>query len=69
MHNLLRLDDYENIDEQFKEIAIRGSQILDRTYACCTEFRKLYYNKEYKFVFPEEAMKKCNCNSKSNKAE
>ena len=69
MHNLLRLDGYENIDEQFKEIAIRGSQILDRTYACCTEFRKLYYNKEYEFVFPEEAMEKCSCKPNLNKAE
>lgn len=69
MHDLLQLDDYESIDEQFKESAVQGAKILDRTYACCTKFRELFYNEEYEFVFPEEAMEKCTCNRNTAKTE
>lgn len=62
MHNLLKLDYYENMDDEFKNICIEGFKILNDTYDSCTKFRKIFYDKDYNFVFPKEAMEKCSCN-------
>ena len=61
MHNLLQLEYYENMDAEFKKIALDGKALLDQTYASCTKFRKEFYADEYEFVFPESAMERCSC--------
>lgn len=66
MHNLLQLEIYENMDKQFEENAKEGLVLLNRTYASCTLFRKLFYTDGYKFIFPEEAMDKCSCKPRNN---
>ncbi len=67
MHNLLQLDYYENMDNDFKRVSIEGMEILKDTYKACTEFRKNFYNSNYEFKFPKEVMEKCRCNPKENK--
>ncbi len=64
MHNLLQLEEYEDMYNQFKESSEEGFTLLQETYKSCTEFRKIYYSDNYVFEFPEEAMEKCNCKPK-----
>lgn len=67
MHNLLRLEYYESMDAKFEACAIRGQELLQQTYDCCTKFRKDYYTEGYVFTFPASAMEPCLCNPhKSN---
>ena len=64
MHELLSLEYYENTDERFKESAEIGKALLDETYESCTKFRQRFYDDEYVFEFPEEAMEGCQCKPK-----
>lgn len=66
VHNLLRLEFYESMDENFKVCALQGRDLVERTYKCCTKFRKLFYDEKYNFSFPEEAMEKCPCKPRTN---
>lgn len=61
MHNLLQLDYYENMDSEFEKSATIGKKLLERTYACCTNFRKDFYTEGYTFEFPVSAMDGCSC--------
>lgn len=61
MHELLSLDYYQDTDLRFKESANNGLILLNETYKCCTEFRRLFYSDGYEFVFPTEAMEGCPC--------
>lgn len=61
MHDLLRLETYKNTDEDFKDLAIGGKDLLRKLYSSCTKFRKLFFAEGYEFVFPEEAMEGCSC--------
>lgn len=61
MHELLSLSTYENMDDRFKESAIKGQSLLSDLYKSCTEFRKIFYSDDYVFVFPEIAMEGCRC--------
>ncbi len=61
MHNLLQLENYENMDQQFEENSKEGLRLLKETYLSCTSFRKKFYMDSYKFVFPEAAMEECQC--------
>lgn len=61
MHNLLSLEEYKNCNEEFKKCAKDGKRLLTKTYTACTAFRKEFYDKNYKFEFPERAMKECRC--------
>ena len=69
MHDLLSLDIYENTDVMFKESAEVGLKLLNETYTSCTEFRRLFYQDDYTFVFPENAMDACNCKPQEKKDE
>lgn len=69
MHDLLQLDAYEDMDDQFKQISEEGVELLKETYDCCTEFRRLYFTDGYEFVFPEEAMEKCACKPRKDSEE
>lgn len=69
MHDLLQLEHYENMDATFHESVIEGKKLLDQTYACCTKFRKEFYDGDYEFVFPVDAMEKCSCKSNNLNAE
>lgn len=64
IHDLLQLDYYENMDKDFENISTEGMQILNETYESCTKFRKKFYDENYTFIFPTEAMEKCSCNKK-----
>lgn len=66
MHNLLRLEEYQDMDKQFEESAKEGVVLLQKTYDACTEFRRLFYLDGYVFVFPEKAMEKCACKPHDN---
>lgn len=61
MHNLLRLEYYENMDVEFEASAIKGRALLQQTYDCCTKFRKAFYTEGYAFIFPTAAMEPCPC--------
>lgn len=61
MHNLLKLEEYQDMDDQFEENAKEGYALLQQTYVACTKFRKLFYAEDYVFKFPEVAMEKCSC--------
>lgn len=61
MHELLSLKFYQNTDERFKQSAEEGLKLLNETYTSCTEFRRLFYDDKYNFVFPELAMDGCSC--------
>ena len=61
IHNLLQLEYYENMDAEFEECAIKGQALLQRTYDCCTRFRKDFYTEGYVFAFPASAMEGCSC--------
>lgn len=61
MHNLLKLEEYQDMDDQFEENAKEGYSLLQKTYDACTIFRKLFYAEDYVFEFPESAMDKCSC--------
>lgn len=67
MHELLSLEYYQETDAKFKNSAEEGLILLNKTYAHCTEFRKIFYQKEYVFIFPEQAMEGCPCKPKTNK--
>ena len=69
MHDLLSLEMYENTDDMFKESAEVGFKLLNETYASCTEFRRLFYQDDYTFEFPEAAMAVCNCKPQGKKGE
>lgn len=62
MHDLLSLDTYKDMDEQFKISSIEGKKLLEELYTACTTFRSLYYSDGYVFTFPEAAMEACPCN-------
>ena len=66
MHDLLSLSTYENMDDRFKESAIKGQSLLSDLYKSCTKFRKIFYSDNYEFVFPEIAMEGCRCNNRNN---
>ena len=61
MHNLLQLENYENMDQQFADNSKEGLRLLKETYNSCTSFREKFYMYSYKFVFPEVAMEECQC--------
>ena len=61
MHDLLQLEYYEDMDKLFEEIAVRGKELLLKTYGCCTAFRKDFYEEGYVFTFPVGAMESCSC--------
>lgn len=66
-HQLLSLDSYQNTYEKsFLELATSGVIILNTTYQSCTTFRKLFYDKDYTFVFPPSCMDECPCGAKPN---
>lgn len=67
MHKLLSLDTYNQIDANFEELASEGKEILDELYDSCTNFRRLFYEEGYEFVFPEIAMEGCPCKPKKEK--
>ena len=69
MHNLLQLDYYETMDNEFKESAETGRDLLLQTYECCTNFRRDFYSENYVFVFPESAMEGCCCKPQKKKTE
>lgn len=66
MHDLLSLDAYQDMDENFKQSSITGKQLLDELYTACTSFRAKYYEEGYTFVFPESAMEGCSCKPRNN---
>lgn len=61
IHDLLTLESYQDSDEAFKELALEGQNLCHELYESCTNFRKLYFDKEYTFEFPEKAMEDCSC--------
>lgn len=61
MHDLLRLEEYAEMDEKFKSSAEEGVELLEETYKACTGFRASFYDDDYSFVFPDECMEKCSC--------
>ena len=61
MHDLLSLETYKNIDDDFKKSSIEGQKLLTDLYDSCTNFRKIFYSDGYEFVFPEAAMDACRC--------
>lgn len=67
MHDLLSLETYQSMDEEFKQSATSGKAILDKLYAACTAFREKFYTENYIFVFPDAAMEGCSCKPKSKK--
>lgn len=69
MHELLSLEFYENTDERFRVNAERGLTLLKDTYRCCTEFRRLFYDEEYVFIFPEKAMEECSCKPRKKEVQ
>ena len=69
MHDLLSLETYKNMDEDFKTLAIEGEKILRGLYNSCTNFRSKFYSEEYTFVFPEKAMEACPCNKNNHSKE
>jgi len=69
MHDLLNLETYQDMDEQFKNSSIEGKALLDQLYTACTLFRKKFYAGEYEFIFPEVAMEGCSCKPRSNTNE
>ena len=66
MHDLLSLSTYQNMDENFKESAINGKQLLDDLYESCTSFRSKFYADGYEFIFPDEAMEGCACKPRND---
>ena len=66
MHDLLSLETYRNTDDDFRDSAMAGQEILTRLYSSCTRFRALFYADGYDFVFPEEAMEGCSCGKRNN---
>ena len=69
MHDLLRLEEYEEMDEKFKASAEEGIALLKQTYEACTGFRAAFYAEDYEFVFPECCMEKCSCKPRNNSEE
>ncbi|MBQ3409278.1 MAG: hypothetical protein IJH12_08765 [Clostridia bacterium] len=69
MHNLLQLEQYENMDNEFMKVSMDGIKILKDTYEACTKFRKIFYSEDYKFIFPEESMEGCSCKPRDGKAD
>ena len=69
MHELLSLETYQEMDEKFKESALKGKKLLDKLYSSCTTFRSKFYEENYNFVFPEEAIQKCQCKAQGDKKE
>ena len=69
MRDLLSLETYKNMDEDFKTLAIEGEEILRGLYNSCTNFRSKFYSEEYTFVFPEKAMEACPCNKNNHSKE
>ena len=67
MHELLALETYQSSEELFKSSAEDGNSLLTQTYDYCTKFRKLFYDDDYCFVFPEDAMERCPCKPQKNK--
>lgn len=67
MHNLVQAKVYEENYTEFENLAKEGSEILQETYKCCTEFRKDFYSEGYEFIFPKNAMEQCNCNPNNKK--
>lgn len=57
MHILLQLEQYENMDNEFKKVSMDGVEILKNTYEACVKFSKIFYSEDYKFTFPKEEKK------------
>ena len=62
MHDLLSLESYKVMDNDFKKSSLDGQSLLSDLYESCTNFRKMFYADDYEFVFPEKAMTACPCN-------
>ena len=69
MHDLLSLESYKKSDEDFKQSALDGQILLGELYEACTNFRKRFYEKDYEFVFPEDAMEGCPCGKLNDNTE
>ena len=61
MHNLLKLEDYTNVDLLFKQCSLDGRELLRMTYESTTKFRSIFYSKNHEFNFPVIAMEGCSC--------
>lgn len=61
IHDLVSLEYYQNIDKDFEMLALDGQKMCQKLYESCTNFRKLYFDKNYEFKFPEEVMEGCPC--------
>lgn len=66
MHNLLTLEEYEEMDDKFKQSAEEGIILLKQTYNACTGFRASFFDANYDFQFPECCMEKCSCKPRHN---
>lgn len=66
MHDLLSLETYKNVDDDFMDSSIEGQKLLSDLYDSCTNFRNIFYADDYEFVFPEAALENCVCAKKEN---
>lgn len=64
MHDLLSLETYNGMDKDFEKSASEGLILLNELYDSCTKFRASFYNEEYEFIFPQDAMDGCSCKPK-----
>lgn len=65
VHNLITLNNYENIDEKFMTLAKEGKPLVDALYKQMTEFRENYYNLKEMPEFPKDVEQKCQLRKKS----
>lgn len=59
VHALITLNNYQNIDEKFLNLAKEGLPIVISLYEQTTKFRNNYYAAEEIPAFPQEANDKC----------
>lgn len=60
IHDLVRIDRYRNFDEEFKDLADAGNQLVEKYYSEISEFRKWYQEDDNMLdVFPVDHCKEC----------
>ena len=59
INGLVTLEYYNDADKQFKSLAKRGKDLVNRMYLLGKDVREYYYSAEEIPLFPEDALNKC----------
>ncbi len=63
-HGMVCVENYDNVDKKFAELAEKGKELVKRMYSLGTNVREFYYEASEIPAFDSETLKKCRLKNK-----